>query len=72
MASAVGVEVGQTLQASVTADIGEGAAPSDVIAALRDVCHQDPVVYARVLERLVLASLDELQVIAGYPRRPDA
>jgi len=65
VASAVGVELGAMLQSAITADVGDGATPSAILLALRDACDQDPVAYARLLELIVLAGLDELQLIAG-------
>jgi hypothetical protein len=63
--SAVGVELGQMLQSGLTSDIADGAAPGDLLVAIREACGQNAVAYARLLELAVLASLDELQVIAG-------
>lgn len=68
--SAVGVELGQLLQSAVTAEIGEGATQTQVLDALQDACG-DALAYAVVLELLLLlllvASLDELQVLSGLP-----
>ncbi len=75
--SAVGVGLGTHLQAALTADISNGAAPGELMAAMREACDLDPVAYARVIELVVLAGLDELQVIAGLseggptPQRQD-
>ena len=65
--SVVGVELGARLQSAITSDVGDGAAPGEILQALRDACGQDPVAYARMLELIVLAGVDELQVIAGLP-----
>lgn len=65
--SAVGVELGQLLQSGITADVSDGATPGEVLEALRDACGQDAVAYARLLELIVLAGLDELQVLAELP-----
>jgi hypothetical protein len=70
IASAVGVELGAQLQSAITADVSDGATPADILQALRDACDQDPVAYARLLELIVLAAVDELQVIAGPPGGP--
>ncbi len=64
--SAVGVELGQQLQSAITAEIADGATPDHVLDALQDACG-DPLTYAVLLELLLAASLDELQVIAGLP-----
>ena len=64
--SAVGVELGSMLQSGLTADIGDGAEPGELLLALQEACGQQAVAYARVLELVVLASLDEVQVIAGF------
>ena len=71
IASAVGVELGAQLQSAITADTGDGATPGDILHTLRDACDQDPVAYARLLELIVLAAVDELQVIAGPPGGPE-
>ncbi len=71
IASAVGVELGAQLQSAITSDTGDGATPTRILQALRDACDQDPVAYARLLELIVLANLDELQVIAGPPSGPE-
>lgn len=63
--SAVGVELGQHLQSAITTDVGDGATPADIFTALREECGDDVLAYARLLELIVLAGLDELQVIAG-------
>lgn len=63
--SSVGVELGTILQSGLTADVGGGATASEVMLAIRSACEGDPVAYLRVLELVVLAGLDELQVIAG-------
>jgi len=65
--SAVGVELGGRLQSALTADIADGATPRQLLKAVREACDQDPVAYARMLELIVLAGLDELQAIAGPP-----
>jgi hypothetical protein len=65
--SAVGVELGSILQSGLTMDVGDGAAPGELLEAIREACDQDPVAYLRLLELVVLAGLDELQVIAGLP-----
>lgn len=65
--SAVGIELGGRLQSALTADIADGATPRQLLKALRDACDQDPVAYARMLELIVLAGLDELQAIASPP-----
>ncbi|MGI9100728.1 MAG: hypothetical protein ACR2H2_19950 [Solirubrobacteraceae bacterium] len=71
IASVVGVELGAQLQSAITSDTGDGATPGDILQALRDACDQDPVAYARLLELIVLAAVDELQVIAGPPGGPE-
>ena len=67
IASAVGLELGAQLQSAITSDVSDGATPGDILQALRGACDQDPVAYARLLELVVLAGVDELQVIAGNP-----
>jgi hypothetical protein len=62
--SSVGVEFGTILQSGVTADVADGATASEVMLAIRSACDGDPVAYLLVLELVVLAGLDELQVIA--------
>lgn len=64
--SVVGVELGALLQSGLTADIADGATPGDLLVAIRETCEQDPVAYLRLLELVVLAGLDELQVIASF------
>lgn len=64
--SVVGVELGTLLQSGLTADIADGAAPGELLIAIREACGQDPVAYLRLLELVVLAGLDELQVIASF------
>jgi hypothetical protein len=64
--SAVGVELGSMLQSGLTADISDGAEPGELLLALREACGQQAVAYARVLDLVVLASLEELQVIADF------
>lgn len=68
--SKVGRELGAHLQSGLTEDVSEGVLPGDILEAMRDACEYDPVAYARMLELLVLASLDELQVLVGLPE-PD-
>ncbi len=69
--SVVGVELGQHLQSALTADVGDGATPGQLLEALRDACGQNPVAYARLLELVVLAGLDELQILADLPTALD-
>ena len=64
--SRVGVELGQHLQSAITADMGDGMAPGEVLDALQRAC-ADPLAYALVLELILVANLDELQVLAGLP-----
>jgi len=71
LASAVGVELGAQLQSAITSDTGDGATPGDILHTLREASSQDPVAYARLLELIVLAALDELQIIAGPPGGPE-
>ncbi len=71
IASAVGVELGAQLQSAITADVSTGATPADILQTLRDACDQDPVAYARLLELIVLANVDELQIIARPPHGPE-
>ncbi len=71
IASAVGVELGAQLLSAITADTGDGATPADILHTLRTACDQDPVAYARLLELIVLAGVDELQIIAGPPHGPE-
>jgi hypothetical protein len=66
-ASVVGVELGSQLQNAITQDISDKTTPAAIINALREECLHDAHTYARLLELIVLASLDELQVIAGLP-----
>jgi len=63
--SKVGVELGAMLQTGTATDITEGATPGEVLRALRAAADQQPVLYARLLELIVLAGLDEAQLIAG-------
>ena len=65
--AAVGVDLGQHLQSALTNDIGEGGSPSELLLAIRDACGQTPVAHARILELVVLASLDEVQVPVDSP-----
>lgn len=65
--SAVGVELGAQLQSALTADVAAGATPAELLVAIREACGQVPVAYARVLELVVLAGLDELQILAVLP-----
>lgn len=64
-----GVELGGQLQSAITSDVSAGATPGEILEALRDACGRDPVAYARILELIVVAGLDELQVIAGPSER---
>jgi len=45
---------------------GDGMAPGEVLDALQRAC-ADPLAYALVLELILVANLDELQVLAGLP-----
>lgn len=67
IASAVGLELGGP--AAIRDHLGRQRRrhPGDILQALRDACDQDSVAYARLLELVVLAGVDELQVIAGNP-----
>lgn len=63
--SQVGVDLGQHLRSALTADVGDGATAGDIVDALREECRDDVVAYVRLLELVVVAGLDELQVLAG-------
>lgn len=65
--SAVGVELGALLQAGTAADVHDGATPGEVLQALRVAADNRPVLYARLLELIVLAGLDEAQLLATLP-----
>ncbi len=65
--STVGVELGALLQAGTAADISDGATPGEVLEALRAAADNRPVIYARLLELIVLAGLDEAQLLATLP-----
>lgn len=69
--SAVGVELGGLLQSAITSDVNDGATAGDILEALREACGEDPVAYARLLKLIVLAGVEELQVIAGLSGGPD-
>jgi len=71
IASAVGVELGAQLQSAITADVSDGATAGDILQTLRKACTQQPIAYARLLELIVLAAVDELQIIAGPPHGPE-
>lgn len=62
--SAVGVELGAMLQAGTAADVHAGATPDEILEELRAAADNRPVVYARLLELIVLAGLDEAQLLA--------
>lgn len=42
----------------LTTEIADGAAPGELLEALRDTCGYDAVVYPRLLQLVVLAGLD--------------
>jgi hypothetical protein len=65
--SVVGVELGSQLQNAITQDIADQTTPAAIINALREESLHDAHTYARLLELIVLAGLDELQVIAALP-----
>ncbi len=65
--STVGVELGAMLQAGTAADIHAGATPGEVLQELRAAADNRPVLYARLLELVVLAGLDEAQLLATLP-----
>lgn len=65
--SAVGVELGSHLQNALTSDVADGASPGELLVAIREACGRVPMTYARVLELVVLAGLDELQILAVLP-----
>lgn len=56
--------MGSTLQGAMTADVGDGAAVADIVGVMRDEA-PDALTYARLLELLLVAQVDELQVVAG-------
>lgn len=62
--STVGVELGAMLQAGTAADVHAGATPGEVLDELRACADSRPVLYARLLELIVLAGLDEAQLLA--------
>ncbi len=40
--------------------------PGEILQALRDACGQDPVAYARMLELIVLAGVDETRAYTPF------
>ena len=68
--SQVGIELGQHLQSAITADVGDGATVVEVVDALREEAGADVIAYARLLELIVIAGLDELQVLTGLGDGP--
>ena len=62
--SAVGAELGAMLQAGVAADLAEGATRADVLGELRATA-SEPLVYARLLELVFAAWLEEAELIAS-------
>lgn len=63
----VAVEMGQHLQNALTSDAGDGATPLQLLAALQDESGPNPVIYARLLELSVLATLDEVSFLTSLP-----
>lgn len=59
--------MGQHLRNALTSDAGDGATPLQLLAALQEESGPDPVLYARLLELLALATLDEVSFLAGLP-----
>ena len=64
--SELGVRLGAMLQSGTAGDVHDGASPAAVLQALR-ASARTPDLYARLLELIVLAGLDEAQLLAGLP-----